>query len=220
VKKTVRRPNAPHRLRRPVDKFDDRRAELAAAALKTLAELGYARTSLREIAQNTEFSHGVLHYYFADKFELIMFCVRQYKVECVKRYDEAVASAKSASELVERFAQAMVATLRADAFLHRLWYDLRTQSLFEPSFRGDVAEIDLSLERMIWRVVSEYARLAGAPLAVESPLAYALFDGMFEQALRKQLHGDRHAGRALAAHIAQTLPTLLGTRRSPRRARG
>jgi AcrR family transcriptional regulator len=36
--------------RRPVDQFEDRRRELAAAALQTLGELGYARTSLREIA--------------------------------------------------------------------------------------------------------------------------------------------------------------------------
>ena len=43
--------------RRPVDKFAERRAELAEAALQTLSELGYARTSVREIAQNYRFSH-------------------------------------------------------------------------------------------------------------------------------------------------------------------
>ena len=71
-----------------VDKFAERRAQLAASALQTLAELGYARTSLREIAQNSEFSHGVLHYYFGDKIELITYCVREYKARCVTRYDD------------------------------------------------------------------------------------------------------------------------------------
>ena len=61
------------------DKFAERRAELGEAALQTLAERGYARTSLREIAQNSEFSHGVLHYYFTDKVDLILCSVRQYK---------------------------------------------------------------------------------------------------------------------------------------------
>ena len=75
---------------RPVDKFEERRRELATAALQTLGELGYARTSLREIAQNSPYSHGVVHYYFADKVELITYCVRQYKAECVTRYDEIV----------------------------------------------------------------------------------------------------------------------------------
>ena len=78
--------------RRQVDKFSERRAQLADAALQTLAELGYARTSLREIAQNSQFSHGVLHYYFSDKEDLITHCVRQYEAACVTRYDEIVAS--------------------------------------------------------------------------------------------------------------------------------
>ena len=66
------------RANRPsVDKFAERRVELAEAALQTLSELGYARTSLREIAQNSVFSHGVLHYYFKDKADLITCCVRQ-----------------------------------------------------------------------------------------------------------------------------------------------
>jgi AcrR family transcriptional regulator len=66
--------------RRQVDKFEERRKLLAEGALQTLAERGYARTSLREFAQNTEFSCGALHYHFRDKVELITYCVRQYKV--------------------------------------------------------------------------------------------------------------------------------------------
>ena len=61
------------------DKHDERRKALAASALRTLGELGYARSSLREIAQNSEFSHGVVHYYFDDKLDLIVYGVRQYK---------------------------------------------------------------------------------------------------------------------------------------------
>ena len=105
--------------RRQVDKFAERRAQLADAALQTLAELGYARTSLREIAQNTEFSHGVLHYYFSDKEDLITHCVRQYEAACVTRYDEIVASASSGEELKREFSAAMAQTLRTDAPLFK-----------------------------------------------------------------------------------------------------
>ena len=76
--------------RAPADRFDERRNQLAESALQTLGELGYARTSLREIANNSEFSHGVVHYYFADKLELIIYCVRYYKARCVTRYDAVV----------------------------------------------------------------------------------------------------------------------------------
>src|SRR3954449_4717435 len=100
--------------RRQVDKFEQRRAQLAEAALQTLAELGYARTSLREIAQNSEFSHGVLHYYFADKVDLLTHCVRQFEEVCVTRYDEIVAVATTAPGLLGGFATGLSTTLVED----------------------------------------------------------------------------------------------------------
>jgi len=200
--------------RRQVDKFAERRDQLAAAALQTLAELGYANTSLRDIAQNSDFSHGVLHYYFADKFELITYCVRQYKAECVKRYDSIVATATTEDELRTGFGAAMAGTLREDASMHRLWYDLRNQSLFDEAFRPDVKEIDQSLERMIWRIVGRYAELAGKPPAVAPNLAYALADGVFQHALLAHLAGDVTAADELNASICLLLPSLLATSRT------
>ena len=194
--------------RRQLDKFGERRAQLAAAALQTLAEQGYARTSLRDIAQNSEFSHGVLHYYFSDKTELITYCVRQYKAECVTRYDNIVASATSAGELRRGFGAAMAATLVEEATLHRLWYDLRNQSLFDDSYRHDVTEIDQSLERMIWRIVSRYCDLAAATLAVSSGAAYAVFDGLFQQALIRHLAGQPGVAQDLDENVQRVLESL------------
>jgi AcrR family transcriptional regulator len=180
--------------RRQVHKFAERRDELAAAAMETLAELGYARTSLRVIAQNSSFSHGVLHYYFADKVDLITHCVRIYKARCVQRYDGVLDAAGTGDQLADGFARELTATLRHEAPLHRLWYDLRSQSLFEDSFRADVLAIDESLEQMIWRVVQRYAELraagpAGTGLVVGPAEAYAMFDGLFQHALLGQVTG-------------------------------
>ena len=196
--------------RRRIDKFAERRDQLAAAALQTLAEHGYVNTSLRDIAQHSEFSHGVLHYYFADKSELITYCVRQYKAECVTRYDAIVATATAADELRAGFGATMAGTLRDDVTMHRLWYDLRNQSLFEEKFRADVTEIDHSLERMIWRIVTRYAELSARDLAVTPAFAYALLDGVFQHALLRHLSGDPAATHDLAEQVRQVLPTLLG----------
>jgi AcrR family transcriptional regulator len=140
--------------RRQVDKFAERRAQLADAALQTLAELGYARTSLREIAQNTEFSHGVLHYYFSDKEELITHCVRQYEAACVTRYDEIVASASSAGEL------------------------------------------------------KRYASFGEFSIALSAGAAYAILDGLFQQALLHHLAGDEDAAEVLRANVVRVLDGL------------
>jgi AcrR family transcriptional regulator len=195
--------------RRQVDKFAERRTELADAALQTLAELGYARTSLREIAQNSGFSHGVLHYYFSDKVDLITHCVKRYKAQCVLRYDQIVAGAGTAEALTERFAEGLAATAREDAPLHRLWYDLRSQSMFEDSFRSDVLEIDDSLQRMIWRILSHYSELTGAALTVTQPAAYAIFDGLFQRALLHHLAGSTTALTALTSDVRHLLPRLV-----------
>ena len=176
-----------------VDKFAERRAELAQAALQTLSELGYAKTSLREIAQNSIFSHGVLHYYFKDKVDLMMCCVRHYKAVCVTRYDEVVAVAKTYDELLEGFVAALSETVRNDAQMHRLWYDLRSQSLFEEEFRADVLEIDKNLESMIWRIMSRFSELTGEPQQMTPAVLYAVFDGLFQQCLLKHLAGDADA---------------------------
>src|SRR6202165_2337501 len=117
---TTRRPNRPSdRIERArVDKFSARRIELAEAALRTLSELGYARTSLREIAQNSEFTHGVLHYYFRDKVDLILCSVRQYKAQCVTRYDQVTADARTYDELMTGFLAALAQTMRDEAHMH------------------------------------------------------------------------------------------------------
>ena len=193
-----------------IDKFAERRAELGAAALQALAELGYARTSLREIAQKSEFSHGVLHYYFKDKLDLILCSMRQYKARCVVRYDKVTAEATSFDELMTGFLDVLGETVRREAPLHRLWYDLRAQSLFDEGFRTDVAEIDKSLEKMMWRVMSRFAELAGEPLRLPASVIYATFDGLFQQCLLKYLSGDRQAISSLQKNVRLVVVQLVG----------
>ena len=195
--------------RRQVDKFGERRAKLAAAALVTLSELGYARTSLREIAQKSDFSHGVFHYYFRDKVDLITYCVREYKAACIRHYDEIVTGAESAEQLRRAFADLLASSVRDDTAMHRLWYDLRNQSLFESDFQADVAEVDDSLERMIWRIVSKYAGFVDAEIALPRSTVYAVFDGLFQQAMLGLHAGNEHAVETLRESVWQVLPRLL-----------
>lgn len=171
------------------DKFSAKRTELAAATLNTLAELGYARTSLREIAQHSEYSHGVLHYYFTDKLDLIVTAVRHYEAACVTRYDEVIATATSAEDVRHRFCDMFVQTLVADAAMHRLFYDLRNQCLFDDAFRADILDIDSRREDMIWRVICCYSDFRAVTPAIDAPTAYILFDGIFARALLRHLAG-------------------------------
>lgn len=194
------------------DKYDERRVQLAESALATLGELGYARTSLREIAQNSPFSHGVVHYYFKDKTDLILHCVRYYKARCMTRYDEVVATARTAEELRRGFADKLAETLRTEAPMHRLWYDLRNQSMFDPALREDVAAIDGGLCDMIDRVLTRYAELSGAALRYDRHTAYAMLDGVFLSALLECVieRDALVAGESDAEASARVAPDRLG----------
>jgi AcrR family transcriptional regulator len=191
------------------DKHDVRRKALAESALMTLGELGYARASLREIANNSEFSHGVVHYYFQDKLELIVFCVKYYKSTCVHRYDDIVAESQTPAELTRRFADKLCQTIVEEASMHRLWYDLRSQSMFEAGLREAVAQIDLSLQDMIWRIISKYSELEGRPPALTPEIAYGMLDGLFQQALIGYLFGKPGVLEGLRATVVGLMPTLL-----------
>jgi AcrR family transcriptional regulator len=192
-----------------VDKIERRRIALAESALKTLGELGYARTSLREIANNSEFTHGVVHYYFRDKIDLISYCVRYYKTKCARRYDEVVETATSGDELVTGFLAKMTQTLVEETPMHKLWYDLRAQSMFEEQLRPDVEAIDELLEEMIWRILSRYGDLTGTTPTVDAPTAYALVDGLFEQAVVGYAGNPEKVPDLLTDRLLQVLPMLV-----------
>jgi hypothetical protein len=138
--------------------------------------------------------------------------VRQHKARCVTRYDQVTAQATTYDELMTDFLASLGDTMHEEAHLHRLWYDIRAQTLFEAAFRADVVEIDKSLENMIWRIVSRFAELTGEPQTMPPSVIYAMLDGLFQQCLLKHLSGDvgRRAFAALAATAAAT--TIVATK--------
>jgi TetR/AcrR family transcriptional repressor of bet genes len=186
-----------------------RRAELAETTLRTLARLGYSRTSVREIAQQSPFSHGVLHYYFKDKDELIVAAVRLFKERSSRRYDAVIAESQTADELAHGFAAKLVEGLAEDALEHRLWYDLRSQAMYDPVFRADVLEMDELLADMTWRVVGRYAELCGREVTVSRPVVYAALDGIFQKALLDHLAGVPDAVADLRKVAAGALDLFL-----------
>ena len=209
---TVRRPRSPQR---QVDKFAERRDELADAALQTLAELGYARTSLREIAQNSDV--------LPRRAALLL--QRQGRADHPLRASSTrpracSATTRSSPTRHDRrrswptgSPQAWPRPLATTPPLHRLWYDLRSQSMFEAAFRVDVARDrrqpgadDLAGRRPAtpsWR---------GTTLTVTPATAYAMFDGLFQQALLRHLAGSTDALVTLAQQIRLLLPTLVEPR--------
>lgn len=176
--------------RAAVDKFAARRRDLAESALVVIAQQGFAHTGLRDISARTDVSTGILHYYFDSKDDLIAQAIWQYKSECARRYDPILETAAAPEELISRFTDELASTLREEAELHRLWYDLRNQAMFDDGFRATILAIDELLADMVWAVVIRHAELSGRTPIIDRATAYALFDGLFLNALMGYLRGE------------------------------
>lgn len=187
----------------------DRRAQLAQAAFEVLSESGYARTGLRDIAQHSSYSHGVLHYYFKDKSALILEAIRLFKTACISRYDAALEGATTAEDVLTALEERLTHSVEVDGRAHRLWYDVRTQGWLGAVDGAELAAVDALLEAMVLRFLDAYARLAGVRLRVEGATAYALVDGLFQRALQEHFQGDPYAARTLLARLREALPLLV-----------
>lgn len=168
---------------------------------------------MRELAQHCAISLGVLHYYFDDKDDLVMCCVRQYKDHFVDRYSSIVIDGGSGPELRARISSALSNSLRESAVMHRLWYDLRTQALFDDRFALSINEIDDSLAALTWKAVTAYAQLTGSSVIVTPAIVYATADGLFHRALRDLITGDIDAPRRLAHEIESALDDFVSPTR-------
>jgi TetR/AcrR family transcriptional regulator, transcriptional repressor of bet genes len=200
--------------RRPVaadaqDRFEERRRELASSALTTLGELGYARTSLREVAQRSEYSHGVLHYYFTDRLDLITYAVREHKRTSVHRFDAAIEAADDADALVAAFAGGLARSVVADTPTHQLWYDVKTQSMFEPGLRETVEQGERWLGEMVERVLVRAAELSGREVVRDRASTYRLLDGAFYNGLYRYLGGDEDALLDMVEEVGRVLDLAL-----------
>ena len=182
----------------------------------TLAKLGYSRTSLREIAQNSDFSHGVVHYYFTDKADLIAECVACFRAQCDGAFVDLLAQddlsgADFRSAVVDR----VVAQLREYPAQHRIWYDLRTQTMFEPSLRDEVDMLHVSLSDLCWRVVSRYAELVGGSTAMPAGLIFSMLEGRVQRALTAHLYGDENALPLLQLELHDVFDLAVTTQPRP-----
>lgn len=171
-------------------KRDEKKRQIAESAIEALKELGYANTSLRDIADRSDLSLGMLHYYFENRTDLIIYCVQIYKKEFVREILEAMDKAEGRDQVVEAFSEALVVSIIDDEMTHRLWYDIRTQSMFDAAFRPTVAEIE---EKLIGIVRSAFEK-AGHEVPDGIEIYYALLDGAFRFLMQNQI-GDAPRSR-------------------------
>lgn len=193
------------RAQRNAQKRNEKKTLIADSALQTLHELGFANTSLRDIATRAGLSLGMLHYYFEDKTELIAYCVSAYKADFLAYLERALAGSEGREAVIEHLADALAASIFKDGPTHRLWYDIRNQALFDPSFRDTVNDI----EQGLIQVLAQAWEMAGHEPEGFSPLLYAAMDGAFQYLMQQQLLVAQQDRPTIAAQLRRVLDRIL-----------
>ena len=85
----------------------DTRQRILAATVRTLAELGFARTTARSIAKSGGFAPGVIYYHFADLDDLFVATVEVTSADRFARYQSQLDGIVSAAGTVPAAAAAL-----------------------------------------------------------------------------------------------------------------
>jgi AcrR family transcriptional regulator len=160
-------------------KRNEKKRQIAESAINALQELGYANTSLRDIAAKSGMSLGILHYYFEDRSDLIIYCVKTYKRDFVDGIITALDGATDRSTVIDTLSGALAVSIVKDAKTHRLWYDILA---FARSGHTEPPMIDIQ---------------------------YALLDGVFRYLLQGQLKGTNDSDSAIKKVFASVLEQVL-----------
>ncbi len=184
-------------------KREAKKREIAQSAISALKTYGYAKTTLRDIADQSDLSLGMLHYYFDDKEQLLIYCVRLYKEEFVAKMNDVLTSASSTDHLVPAFTRALAETIRNDADIHRLWYDIRGQAMFDERFQPVVTELEGMLQDLLRPFATEPSQAHHY-----QEVLYAQVDGVFRFLLQRRTGGEELSENEMQEMLAAPLGGL------------
>jgi len=177
----------PSQLGRPVGADGEQtRARIINAAMRCVAEVGYSRATIREIARVADMTSGSLYHYFPNKSELLNATVSEIEAIALPRLRAAAARAEDVVDRLEAVLDESDRLLREYPHLAAFDRAIRAESTAHPRGRRP-KHPGLKALRDIINDIIEDARAQGALPADTDPSAavdaiYALTRGLTEQA--------------------------------------
>lgn len=167
------------RSKRITDKREAKRRELAQGAERVFCARGLANTSLRDIAEAEGHPLGTYHYYFGSRLEIVIYCVRLRREEFLGQMREIVLAPGDFPEIIGMLAQGISQGLIEEGDKHKLWYEIRNQSLYEPELRVHTEEFEA--ENLVLAKVLGQRFLGWTAEAAEEKvlICHGAVDGLF-----------------------------------------
>ncbi|XXF80068.1 TetR/AcrR family transcriptional regulator [Myxococcaceae bacterium GXIMD 01537] len=117
---------------------EERRQQIVDGLLRVMAERGYERASIQEIARAAGLSPGLVHYHFEDKQEILLTLVEQLSSRGRARVQARLGRAgPSARAQVDAFIDAFLATgADADPAAVAGWVTISAEAIRQPEVRA------------------------------------------------------------------------------------
>lgn len=130
-------PPAPGSTREP----EPRREQIVRSAATVLGRLGYAATSLKEIAREAGVAPGLLHYYFASKEDLLVAVLAALEAEMTADWQDAVRPLDDPLERIVAALDRMADRSTRHPEFFRLLLDLSVLGIGSPALRRRCQEL-------------------------------------------------------------------------------
>jgi len=186
----------------------DRRARIVEAASKLLAEEGYDRVTMKQVAREADVAQGLIHYYFSGKDEILL----EILMGAAGRYGEEMRRFGRSLPEGESLAEAALARTRErverEPERYRLRYELFALGLRKPEFLAGVGELLANSREGIAATIERIAERGTAPEATADTQALAAvllacFDGLALQKLADPEGFDLDAAYGVLAKMAE-----------------
>jgi TetR/AcrR family transcriptional repressor of bet genes len=140
---------------------DDRRAQLIEATIKVIAKMGYARTTMSDVARTAGLSHGLVNFHFQSKENLLLETLLYLAAEYTANWQAAVAGAGSAPEdqlqalLMADFDPAICTPDRLSAW-SAFWSEASSRPIYQDRCGSVDAAYDAFLEQICAQMNAAY----------------------------------------------------------------
>jgi AcrR family transcriptional regulator len=183
------------------------RDRVLAAAVRTLAEQGFAATTARAIATAGGFAPGVIYYHFEDLEDLLVATMRYTSEQRIARYVERTATVGGFGELIATLRElyAEDADLGHIAAVQELVAGATASSKLAAQVRAEVARWEELAATVLGRYVAGTPIESLLPLREMATAAVAFYLGI---ETLSHIDGDRHRPEAVFAAAARCAPMI------------
>jgi DNA-binding transcriptional regulator YbjK len=103
---------------------DERRKQILQALYECLAEKGHERVTIKKIAQRAGLPHGVIHYYFTDKDEIIAELIKSLQSSYYDQWEKLLSAISGDSRKIPAAIDFLAKFMVLNPGLNRVLYNL------------------------------------------------------------------------------------------------